>query len=260
MLEETKDKETPSPIDVVIPVAAKDYPIVAYTVFSVRKHVRGVRDISLVCRADDVAFLEEFFGAASVRVIAEESFPYRKAIEERLHHFEARAGWYLQQFIKLCAPRDLPDLSENVLVVDGDVVFYQNTDFLEDGVPRYLTRKFRITPYFEFIERNFGYPSQHPGSAVCHLMLLQQRVLRDMETFLQERQDREAPLWDLLASGLNDEHLGMSEYETYFNFLNRFVDRYDFEITKAITYEDLPRKAFSLYREENYVAYHDYLK
>ena len=248
------------PIDVVIPVEAKDYPMVALTVFSARRHVAGVRDIHLVCPERDVGFLEDFLGHAEVRLHAEESFPYGEGILERLHHFKPRAGWYLQQVVKLCAPLDIPGMAEDVLALDGDVVFYQDTDFLPGGVPQYLTRKFRIIPYFEYIERNFGYPAQHPMSAVCHLMLFQRHVLRDMEAFLQERQGREAPLWDLLVAGLEDEHLGMSEYETYFNFLHRFADRYDFEVTESITYEDLPRKAFSTTREESYVAYHAYLK
>lgn len=260
MDEKKRTMATESPIDVVIPVIAKDFPIAPLTVESARQHISGVRDVFLVCPRDEIPELTVALGDRAARIVEEESFPYRPKIEDKLHHFKERAGWFVQQLVKLCAPLDIPDISENVLSVDGDVVFHQPTDFLPDNVPQYLCRKFRITPYFDYIERNFGYPAQHPKSGVCHLMLFQRSVLLDMKSYLEERQGREAPLWDLLVKGLKDEYLGMSEYEIYFNFIHRFKERYAFDVTSTITYADLPRRALEMAREENYVAYHSYLK
>jgi hypothetical protein len=245
---------------VVIPVIAKDFPIVPFTVASVRRHVSHVRKICLVCPEAELDELEGLVDDEETSFVAEESFPYREKIEPLLYHFKPRLGWFVQQLVKLCAPLDIPELSANVLAVDGDVVFHKDTDFMPDGVPQYLCRKFRITPYFDYIERNFGYPAQHPMSGVCHLMLFQRPVLEDMQRYLAERQGRDAPLWDLLVGGLHDEYLGMSEYEIYFNFLHRFQDEYRFEVTTELTYADLSRRLLAEPCDENYAAYHSYLK
>src|SRR5665213_4572482 len=91
------------PIDVVIPLGPRDRETVAVSVRSVRRFVRDVRTIYLVSREDPRIENTEF--------IPESVFPFGLDTIATLLETRERAGWYLQQLIKLYFPLTHPALS-----------------------------------------------------------------------------------------------------------------------------------------------------
>ena len=108
--------------DVIIPLGPKDEDMISVCVASIQKHVVGVRKIFVVAyKPMDVS------GAT---VISEDIFPFTRADVEAVSN-PSRAGWYLQQLIKLYGPLVIPGVLDNCLVADADGVFFRRVKFID---------------------------------------------------------------------------------------------------------------------------------
>src|SRR4051812_12811180 len=95
------------PIDVMIPLGPQDRNTVVASVLSVRAFIADVRNIYLVSREDP--------GIPGTRFVPETTFPFDIVAVGDLVGARERAGWYLQQLIKLYFPAARPDCLDRVL-------------------------------------------------------------------------------------------------------------------------------------------------
>lgn len=217
---------TTEPIDVIIPCCAKDLETLELCIEKIREYGANLRRVIVVSekRLTNKAewFSEEKFPFSKEMIALEIFQGDRIGAQEFLDAPETRIGWIYQQFLKLYAPFVIPDLSNNVLVLDADVIFIQPVSFLgKQGEPffsfssevaqEYIDHASRLLPAFERI---------HPDkSGIAHHMLFQRPILEDLFAVIEKKHGVE--VWKALARciALKDIYSSaMSEYEIYFNF------------------------------------------
>lgn len=252
-------------IDVIIPCHSKDYATLELCIQGIKKNCLGIGRIFVV---SDKKITE------NAEWVSEDKYPFSYFdVYEILNSLTAdfnseaqkRVGWYYQQLLKFYAPFVIPDLSENFLIVDADTIFLNPTKFINSkGYALYNTSGENHVPYFEHAKRFMpGFKKVFPEySGVCHHMLLQKNVLRDLfneiETF------HKMPFWQAFYSLVNPKELaggaGASEYEIYFNFI--FSRNYKVKIRKLKWTNINNINLLSHYKSQqyNYVTCHAHLR
>lgn len=200
-------------LDVVIPCDEKDASTLEACIQGVRTNVPEVRNVFVVSKR-----------RLSERAdwLPEDRYPFSLADVERiLPQAGSRAGWYLQQLLKLYAPFALLDPTHRVLVVDADTIFQRRCPMLgSDGRPLYAVGTEYHEPYFAHMRRLL--PGLHrvgPHSGIVHHMILDRTVLgmlfQDVESLHAK------PFWQSFLEQVaahSAPHSGASEYEIYFNY------------------------------------------
>lgn len=202
-----------SMIDAVIPVGPKDRSLVEFSVRSVRRFVEGVRTIWVVGREDP--------GLPDTVFVPEDCFPFQLADVQTMLGTTARAGWYLQQLIKLYIPVAVPESLDRYLVTDADTIFLRRCRFVEDGRPVFNFGTEHHAPYFEHMAR------LHPGlrklfaySGITHCMLFDRGWVAELIAAVEAHHGGK-PFWKIFLEVVDPAHKeksGASEYEMYFNF------------------------------------------
>jgi FkbM family methyltransferase len=200
-------------LDVVIPCDEKDVSTLEACIQGVRTHVPEVRNVFVVSKrrlSDHADWLPE------------DRYPFSLADVERvLPQAGSRAGWYLQQLLKLYAPFVLPDPTHRVLVVDADTIFQRRCQMLgNDGRPLYAVGTEYHEPYFAHMHRLL--PGLHrvgPSSGIVHHMVLDHTVLGMLFREVESLHAR--PFWQAFLEQVAPSAApasGASEYEIYFNY------------------------------------------
>ena len=232
----------PIDIDVVIPAHIKDKHTLNYTVIGARRYVVGVRRVIVVSRTrltQDAEFFseEEFAPLISIKHI--EYILGRRGIYQ--NNSMTPFGWYFQQLIKFYAPLLIPGISDNVLVLDSDTVFFRAAYFIEpesilEGRPK--TSKpfipstiFTVTgdksePQMNHMTRLLPDLRRQHGSmsAIAHHMLFNKHILLQMmkESETAHRGlESTIPFYDIVLQEIDPEaehKKSVSEYEIYFNY------------------------------------------
>lgn len=213
-------------VDVVIPCIAKDIPILEASIASIKAHVKGVRRVITVS-PEPLTKEAEW--------VSEGIFPFSledmgKELGVGAHE---RRGWYLQQLLKLYAPFIIPDISENVLIVDADTIFLTDYDPLpEEGMVQiniYPLKTIYAT-YLQHMKRLYPTLRARPilGSPVVHHMLFQKDKLKHLFSLVEGLHKK--PFWKAFLHEVkrprgkirNSDagfYIGASEYTIYFYFL-----------------------------------------
>lgn len=256
------------PIDVVIVSHPKDKGTIDMCIDGIRENGKNVRRV-IVVSPEPLTDNAEWFD--------EKKFPFSKDdIRMQIGHedpemivdFFARAhnaGWYLQQMLKMYAIFVIPNISNNVLVIDADSVFVRPISFLNpkthagrlcvsdhrDTKGHYIRQAERFVPSYRRI--NVGLNS------VNHHMLFQRAIMKDL--FDEVERVHKMPFWKAWCRSIfvNGDR-GASEYEIYYNFaLNHCKD---------VTTHQLKRRSsgyperVNIYRKEGYqlVSFHSYMR
>jgi hypothetical protein len=226
---------------------------VALTARSIRHFVQDVRHLYVVSSTDP-----QLPGTVFVD---ERRFPFDLKAVRSILGVEERAGWYLQQLIKLYFPLVMSESLESLLVVDADTIFLRACRFT-DGRRTVLNFGDEYhAPYFEHMAR------LHPAlrkmfaySGICHTMLLTRPWLSELMGMV-ETQHAKKPFWQIFLECLDPVQRplsGASEYEIYFNFCLRFhpldVTLRRFHWKNAARVEDVRAGT------DDYVSLHHYLR
>mmetsp|Transcript_82451 Transcript_82451/g.267065 ORF Transcript_82451/g.267065 Transcript_82451/m.267065 type:complete len:310 (-) Transcript_82451:21-950(-) len=223
-------------LDCVIPVHAKDFETLGFTIASIRRCCPEVRRIVIVgtCSWDgerdhDVEFVQE----------DADFWPFRRS---DLEDCGCPSGWLLQQLLKLYAPLVLPGLGSNVLVCDADVIWFGegSVRFLEaatEGSAQFVATRLctfdsgncppirsavDLHRYDKFVSAILpGLEKRRAGqeTAVCHHACLQRDVLEDL--FARIEGDG-TPFWVAFREAAKACGGRASEYELYHAFACRF--------------------------------------
>ncbi|MCI5051510.1 MAG: DUF6492 family protein [Simkaniaceae bacterium] len=214
--------------DVVIPAHPKDLDTLEYVISGIKENGIGVRRVIVVSKEP----LTE-----NAEWVSERDYPFTKSdvaeLMGRGPDFE-RVGWYYQQLLKLYVFEGIPDLLDNVLILDADTVFCKKVPFVDErGNALLSTRRERCPPYKPHMERLLpGLTRVHEfESGIAHHILLQRDLLYDLINRVEHH--HQMPLWKAFIAVIDPKSLrgsGASEYEIYFNFVqlfhpSRFVKR-----------------------------------
>lgn len=251
-------------IDVIIPSVEKDVRILNHAIRGIRKNGKDIRRVIVVSK-NRLSWEAEWF--------SEENYPFTKldvafalfqgdkqAASNYISHPDNRIGWIYQQLIKLYAYQVVPDLSNNLLILDSDTVFIRPTEFQnEDGWPLFNVSDEYHIPYFVHAAKLVPGLSKvfKEFSGITHHMLYQRPVLEDLFSIVEATHSR--PFWEVFCQKIDKtQHFfsGASEYEIYFNFFVARSPQYKIRKLRSIDgqYKDL-NKHFKL-RFFDYVSYH----
>jgi hypothetical protein len=128
-----------------------------------------------------------------------------------------RAGWYLQQFLKLSFFKHVE--VPRYVIWDADTVMLKPPVLERNARVVMNTAKEYHQPYFDTFQRLFGVVPTLPLSTISQYMLIDSAICMKMQQEICTRGQRED--WvEVLLSGLPGKSISeFSEYETYANYL-----------------------------------------
>lgn len=164
----------PHPVDVVVPIAPKDYLKMPYFIEGVKEHITP--DTIHIITPDPGAVGREWEGV--VFHSDDEAFPYDR---QELYH--NRRNWIWQMIAKV-----FQDVTENdwYIVMDGDIVPNNTIPiWTEEGRPIFcMGRKRQMVPaYFKFNQAMFGFGQVHSRSFLTECVLYSKQLVREMIAF-----------------------------------------------------------------------------
>lgn len=238
-------------IDVVIPCVQKDLAILNECIASAKKNVVGCRRV-IVVSPERLTSNAEWFD--------EKLFPFSKDdvgsfLTRPTSQFNRQyRGWYLQQLLKFYAPFVIPDISENVLVLDGDTVLLQRLNFLD---PNEKTI-FYITPNNAGLDQYIHHMNRlhktlvrtQNNNPVVNLMLFQKDKLEKLFELVETAHGK--PFWQAFCEAVirRDFKYGASEYTIYFFFFTKyFPNNY---IVKAPKWSNFGKGLYEIPYYQNY--------
>lgn len=216
------------PIDVVIPAHEKDCRSLDLCIEGIRKNCAQVRKIFVISSrplTKEAEWVDETIFPFNKYMI---SFLFTGGDPQIARAFlslpTSRIGWYFQQLLKLYAPFVIPDILENVLVLDADTIFLNPVEFIDpSGNALYNIGTEYHPPYFVHVAKFLpGLNKLFPHhSSITHHMLFQRPVLEELFTLVERHHKK--PLWLAFCACVAPEHIkkgisGASEYEIYMNF------------------------------------------
>ncbi len=223
----TDDCGLSTEIDIVIPTHKKDLAILEYCIEAARKKIVGARRIIIISKekySNNAEWFDEALFPFSYSEIAE--------IANQKH-----VGWYYQQLLKFYAPIVIPNITENVLILDSDTVFFRKTKmFDKQNRPFYNISKdknisrtpfdVRVTSHIEKfflpIARKYLPKPFDEVSGICHNMVFNRKIILELfsrvENFHKEKNNLDLPFYKLLMM-FCEHNMSVSEYQIYFNYM-----------------------------------------
>jgi len=238
-------------LDAMIPIRYRDRAIARLAVRSIRRFVEGVRRIYVVS-AEDPCIDDTYF-------VNETAFPFSIEDVRRILDVEDRAGWYLQQLIKLYFPIVETGCLEHVFVVDADTIFLRPVRFIEDGRVVFSVSDQFHQPYFDHMQRMHPMLAKvTPYSGIAHCMIFTKQWLTELMKLVEEHH-KQTPFWRSFLYAVDPKYRelsGASEYEIYLNFC---LDRHAEELlVKRFNWQNATRLSDVRPRKYDYVSFHWY--
>ncbi len=250
--------------DIIIPVHKKDLAVLEYCIKAAREKIIGARRIIIISkeRYSDNA---EWF--------AEENFPFN--IEFVRSYVGGSAGWYFQQLLKFYAPFVVPDILEDVLILDSDTVFFrkvkmfdsQNRPYYNIGkdkdianMPFSIRVDEHIKKIFPEISRR-NLPKEFKEiSGICHMMMFQRKILSDLFRRVEEYDKTGDEFYKIFLKHATEEY-SVSEYQIYFNFLLIYYRQNI--VFRKLNYKNTADLNIKKYRHRfkyHYCSFHSYMR
>ena len=210
--------------DVVICHGPNDDAILAINLAHVQKNIVGHNKIYVITHDINLKVIES---CPECIIIHESIFPFHINYIKKFVPAH-RAGWYLQQLLKLYASVAIPELCSYYLVIDADTIFLKPTTFFNQGqLPLYNVGTEYHTPYFAHMKRlHPTLEKQSPNSGICHNMLFNRDLLQQLFSMVENYHftisSSNQPFWQLFIEHIDPNQAGgsgASEYEIYFNYL-----------------------------------------
>jgi Family of unknown function (DUF6492) len=225
-------------IDVVIPVAPKDYPKLERSLLGILENSQTPIGRVFLIAADDGAL--KYLNAdvsTKVSVVQECEMPFTKRdIAELLEEQGAtakQASWYYQQLLKFYVFQVIRGLGDDVLILDADFVFSRPLHFLTEDGRAILSRGYpfkwlvntrdyptRVEHIHADFARRFvaGWEPVDPFSGMHHHMVFQRDILADLFDVVER--EHQQPFWRAFAGNVRFEKKwnAASEYVIYYHF------------------------------------------
>ncbi len=250
-------------IDVVIPAHEKDLLTLNHCIRAVKKKVVGVRRIIVVSKAKYTEEAEWF---------DESLFPF--SFQEVAQIVECGTGWHYQQLLKLYSVIVIPEISENVLVVDSDTVFFREVSFFSsDGKALYNIAKDKGLEESEFHQNSFKnivkdipeiatrLPKEFRNiSGICHHMLFQKHVIENLFRTVEQIDGTGDPFYKIFLKNSGPGY-AVAEYNLYFYFLICFYpEQYQIRILNYKNTANFCLWKYRITKKYHYCSYHSYMR
>uniref|UniRef100_A0A6C0KX08 Glycosyltransferase n=1 Tax=viral metagenome TaxID=1070528 RepID=A0A6C0KX08_9ZZZZ len=205
-------------IDIIIPTCKKDLETLEIVIKNAKKYITDVNNIYVIS--------DEKYTDNAIH-IPETLFPFTINDIKSIITFENRAGWYYQQLLKLYAYKVIPNISENILILDSETIFYKPISFIteDNKYALYCISTEKHRPYY--IHMNKLLPGlneiHHEFSGIVHHMLFQKDILDSLFNDVEKHWN--LPLWKAMLINVDPNwynNSGMSEYEIYFCYIHTF--------------------------------------
>jgi hypothetical protein len=246
------------PIDVIIPCAKKDVPTLELCIKGIRDNGKNIRKIIVISSerlTNNADWFDENKFPFSNEDIANEIYGNNENMKKSF--ITTRAGWLLQQFLKLYSVYVIPGISENILVLDADTIFLKPVEFQNnDNEPLFAYGKENHTAYFETAKILLPYFSKvyKEYSGIAHHMLFQKSILEYLFNEIQKYNNEEP--WKAICHAISKRisnrgfFAEFSEYELYFNFVFLTTNQGHIRILKHYDISSLNQ--IPSYQKDNY--------
>lgn len=244
-------KPSDEPIDVVIPIIAKDLKILPLCLEGIRNCVmHTVRQVYIV--APDQAEIRDFCTEQGLEFVDETTvFGYSpRDLKLTTTAGDDRSGWIFQQLVKLSGKIGT---CRYYLCIDADHVLIHPHVFLTDEQKTvfYLSYE-EHQPYYDNINRLLPDVKIGNLSYVDHKMLFDKLKLEELHRAISDSNEGKPWQQAILDSIDRNDHAGFSEFETYGNFVQDKVLRPWLQkrlpYRKIADYETLCRKYVRWFR------------
>lgn len=249
-------------IDVVIPAHEKDLLTLEHVIAAVRKNAANIQRIIVVSKEKYTNKAEWF---------DESLYPFSY---QEISNILAggRVGWHYQQLLKLYACLVIPDISENILILDADTVFYRKVEFFSpEGLPLYNLCKDKDLDKSDFHQTSFrhilkilpdiaqNFPKEFVNvSGVCHHMLFQKKIILDLMARVEQADGSGDEFYKIF---LRSREGSVAEYNLYFYFLiSCRPENYKIRILKYKNTAKFRPWLERLRKKYHYCSYHSYMR
>lgn len=251
-------------IDVVIPAHEKDLETLNHCIRGIRQNGASVRRIIVVSKEKYTDKAEWF---------DESLYPFSfQDISDILDGNDV--GWHFQQLLKLYAPLVIPNISENVLILDADTVFLRKVKFFsEDGLPLYNLAKDKNLDSSPFHQVTFkhinkilpdiskSFPEKFENvSGICHHMIFQKHMIEDLMKKVKSHDSTQDPFYKVFLKN-REQSYGVAEYNLYFYFLvSLYKENYKIRLLKYKNTSDFNVWKYRFRRKYDYCSFHSYMR
>jgi hypothetical protein len=252
------------PIDVVIPAHEKDISTLEYVIAGIKRNGANIRRIIVVSK-------ERFTNKAEW--FDESLYPF--SYQEISNILGGnRVGWHYQQLLKLYASFVIPNISENILILDADTVFYRKVQFFSpEGLPLYNLSKDKDLEQSDFQQSTFqniirilpeigsNFPESFRNiSGVCHHMLFQRHILAELMKRVEDKNSNNEKFYKIFLEN-REGYCDIAEYNLYFYFLiSCYPKNYQIRILKYKNTAKFHPWIERLRKKYHYCSYHSYMR
>lgn len=251
--------------DIVIPAHKKDLPILGHCIDAARRKIVGVRRIIVISKeryTDKAEWYDEALFPFSFDLVAK-------------YVGKVSTGWYFQQLLKLYAAETIPNISENILVLDSDTVFFRRVHMFDhQGRALYNISKDKDIQRRSFDRRVANHikkllpeisvekiPKEFQAvSGISHHMMFNREILNDLFQRVEAHDGTGDKFYEIFLKHADHSH-SAAEYQTYFNFILVFYLN-KISIRKLI-YKNTADSNVHKYRfrfKYHYCSFHSYLR
>ncbi|KAL0482225.1 hypothetical protein AKO1_015328 [Acrasis kona] len=227
-------------VDVVIPSHEKDREVLERCVAAAKKYIKNIGRVIVVSKnkmTDNAEFYPEHsfpfsYKDIEMHLIKHRVFSYWPSCLKLYLKSPKRAGWYLSQLIKLYAAVTIPNVSNDVLVLDSDTMFTKPITFTfgKDGAYIGVTNNECFESYVNHAKRLLPELQNTPTlgySGIVHHQLTMKDVMAKLIQTVEKHHG--LPFWKafMMSADLGCEsNIEASEYEVGLLFaLHYFPER-----------------------------------
>ncbi len=196
--------------------SGKDIQVFEKSSRAICKHIAAARYDVIVPEHEVELF--KFYTAPQFNILSEkEVLPeLNKKDIERILGNKTRAGWYLQQLLKIKALLLSPDQTIN-LIWDADTIPFRNIQFFTNEKLKYFKSTECHKPYFTHIQNTLGLEKKADFSFIAQCFLAPQLWVKDYVAALENVSGKK---WyqAILENIAPNESSGFSEYESMGTF------------------------------------------
>lgn len=219
--------------DIVITSIEKDKFILQHSIKSIKKYVKGFRRIIIVSnnKLTDIEGVEWF---------DEKKYPFtKKDVYDNMVNFGVKRNRkcsYINQILKLYAHKVIPDLTENILLCDSDIIFIKDVTFMNENKPLYGNRVFdydSILPYLnhtQILNEEFNFANTEENkelsknnkimSGVCHHMMYNKDIINELIFYIEQKHN--CVFWKFYLNIAIENKYEPAEFELYYNYVNKY--------------------------------------
>jgi hypothetical protein len=272
--------------DIVISSIEKDQFILQKTIISIQKYVENYRRIIVVSnnKLTDIDGVEWF---------DEKQYPFtKKDVFNNLYNFGPKRNKkcsYINQLLKLYAHKIIPNLTDNILICDSDIVFIKKTKFIEDNKPLYGNKivddnqSLCYYKHFLLLHEDFNFLNSIEQqnllkqkkilTGICHHIMYNKYIIEELINLIEKKHN--TTFWKYYLNISKEDIFEPANCELYYNYVYKF--HFDKIKIRPISWLERPAavgksneiiKNFDIKFEEDkynaiklghsYIAYHSY--